>query len=147
MSYKLLKVPPLEGFHPPPETSKTDPYLQVTTSSNPVISIQVTSAPSSSALKSEVVSSTASLGNRLNLDRPRLEPESYGIEKPLSYRLLPEILMPPPPVPRYRVDNNIKSKTTSLKQVMGRREVLRLGLLKIFTHNNLKSLYFVGCLL
>lgn len=147
MSYKLLKVPPLEGFHPPPETSKTDPYLQVTTSSNPVISIQVTSAPSSSALKSEVVSSTASLGNRLNHDRSRLEPESYGIEKPLSYRLLPEILMPPPPVPRYRVDNNIKSKRTSLKQVMGRRELLRLGLLKIFTHNNLKSLYFVGSLL
>ena len=120
MSYKLLKVPPLEGFHPPPETSKTDPYLQVTTSSNPVISIQVTTAPSSSALKSEVVSSTASLGNRLNLDRPRLEPESYGIEKPLSYRLLPEILMPPPPVPRYRVDNNIKPKTTSLKQERGK---------------------------
>ena len=100
MSYKLLKVPPLEGFHPRPETSKTDPYLEVTTSSSPVISNQVTTVPSSSAFKSEVVSSTASLGNRLNLDRPRLEPESYGIEKPLSYRLLPEILMPPPPVPR-----------------------------------------------
>lgn len=117
MSYKLLKVPPLEGFHPAPETAKTELYLPLSSSSSPVI----VSTASSAIVKTEVVSSTVNSyqdGDNRDVLRPTdvLRPsETFRVPEtpaPRSYRLLPEVLMPPPPAPRSLLPPRSRSRST-----------------------------------
>ena len=119
-SYKLLKVPYLEGFHPPPEeVDKTDLYIQQPDNVIPHQQLQqlqqqqlqqhlqqqqqYSENESKPEVSSDVISTTESSAGTITLTDSVSLKETSGLPEDdvsRSYRLLPEVLMPPPPAPR-----------------------------------------------